>query len=79
MDQSGPPLERLTHRLAETPPDFLDEPRIATTGTIVVSALVNDLMARLGQHADRALLDRFHGRTVITDRNRLTLLSIMDW
>lgn len=79
MDQSGPPLERLTHRLAETPPDFLDEPRIATTGTIVVSALVNDLLARLGQHADRALLDRFHGRNVRTDRNRLTLVAIMVW
>ena len=34
MERSGPPLEALTRRLAECPPEFLEEPLIATSGTI---------------------------------------------
>jgi len=44
VEHEGPLLERLTHRLAETPPDFLDEPRIGKHGSVVVPALVHDLL-----------------------------------
>ena len=34
MEREGPMLESLTHRLAETPVDFLAEPRIGRSGRI---------------------------------------------
>jgi len=52
MNYEGPPLEQLTHRLAECPPEFLEEPRIGATGTVHVAAVVNDLLAALGQASD---------------------------
>mgnify|MGYP000981139239 CR=1 FL=1 len=48
MEREGPKLEALTHRLAETPADFLAEPRVGKTGTVNVAAVVHDLLALLG-------------------------------
>lgn len=75
----GPPLERLTHRLGETPAEFLDEPRIGNMGKLAVAALVNDLLARFGGRADAATLARFAGTDPRTDRNRLALTAIAVW
>lgn len=52
MKYEGPPLQQLTHRLAECPPEFLDEPRVGGQGTIHVAAVVNDLLTALGHASD---------------------------
>ena len=49
----GPALERLTRRLAETPEDFLHEPRIGSSGSVHVAAVVQDLLSSLGSTAIR--------------------------
>lgn len=77
--RAGPPLEHLTHRLAELPAEFLDEPRIGGTGTVAVAALVNDLLGRLGGRADAAALAAFTGTSTGADRNRLMLVAITVW
>src|SRR6059036_907784 len=79
MERQGPILEKLTRRLAETPPDFLDEPRIGTTGRVFVPALVNDLLSLYGARAPAAALMRFHGADAKIDRNRLALAMITVW
>jgi len=78
MNRPGPILETLLHRLAETPPDFLDEPRIGKQGEIFVPALVNDLFTRLGQQVSRDALEPFHGQKP-ADRNRLAVAMILVW
>lgn len=79
MERAGPILETLTRRLAETPTDFLDEPRIGDTGRVFVSALVNDLLYLHGARAPAAVLMRFEGTDIKTDRNRLALVMIVVW
>ena len=79
MERPGPQLEHLTHRLAETPPDFLDEPKIGNAGIVFVPALVNDLLHRLGGRAPAEALERFRGREAKADRNRLSLSMIAVW
>lgn len=79
MNQIGPDLEILTHRLAETPREFLEEPRIDKVGTVHVAALVNDL---LNLHSAKILFDalvRFQGVNANADRNRLALVMITVW
>lgn len=48
MREDGPPLEALTRRLSECPPEFLEEPRVRSAGTVHVAAVVSDLMRDLG-------------------------------
>lgn len=48
MVQEGPYLETLTRRLAETPPDFLAEPKIGAAGTVHVDAVLADVLRELG-------------------------------
>ena len=79
MQNIGPQLERLTRRLAETPPDFLDEPKIGTSGRVFVPALVNDLLARYGRRTSTGSLARFRGKDAQADRNRLALTMIVVW
>jgi hypothetical protein len=73
--KSGPPLERVMRRLAETPDDFLAEPRIGPIGELVTAALVGDLFHALG-HAptthDVIPID-------LRDRNRLQLTAVAVW
>ena len=75
---AGPPLERLTRRLAETPDEFLGEPRLGTSGTVVTAALVADLFEGFGQRVTKADLDRFVGAHA-EDRNRLKLVALTVW
>jgi hypothetical protein len=79
MKNPGPGLESLTHRLADTPGEFLAEPRIQDTGTVSVAALVNDLLLRHGARAPLAALEPFIGTTLKADRNRLALTMIAVW
>jgi hypothetical protein len=74
----GPPLERLMRRLAETPDEFLAEPRIGGGGRIATAALVHDLLAALGHPVAAADLEAFAG-TSQTERNRLMLVAIAVW
>lgn len=78
MNKSGPPLELLLRRLADTPPDFLDEPQIGGSGQIFVPAVVNDLLTRITQVQTPEVLNRFRGKDS-ADRNRLQLVLIMAW
>ncbi len=59
MDEQGPVLETLTHRLAECPGEFLMPPRIGSEGTIHVDAVVADLIRYLGGSADKSLTAPF--------------------
>jgi len=79
LDRAGPALESLTRRLAETPREFLDEPRLQGRGRVAVAALVRDLAERFGLVADMALLARFDARGRPEDRNRLTLAAVVVW
>ena len=79
MQNPGPLLVNLTRRLAETPPDFLDEPQTGEAGRSLVAALVNDLLARHGARARFEQLVRFHGSEQKPERNRLALTRIAVW
>jgi hypothetical protein len=79
MKHIGPALESLTHRLADTPVEFLAEPRIQDKGAVRVAALVNDLCLRHGARAALAQLAPFEGATLKADRNRLALAMIAVW
>jgi hypothetical protein len=48
MNEEGPVLEALTHRLTECPADFLSEPRDKKSGSVHVDAVVYDLIRDLG-------------------------------
>ena len=48
MDREGPILEALTRRLAETPEEFLTEPRVGNVGQVHTAAVVGDLLRLLG-------------------------------
>lgn len=79
MQLVGPSIEVLIRRLVETPPDFLDEPRIGSSGQVVVAALVNDLLRLHGRRASAATLARFRSDNARVDRNRLALAMIAVW
>lgn len=79
MKQPGPILETLTHRLSETPLEFLAEPRIGAAGEVSVAALVNDVLYLHGARAPIAALAKFQGAGGKADRNRLALVMIAGW
>lgn len=75
---AGPPLERVMRRLAETPEDFMAEPRIGETGQVVTAALVGDLFHALGHQIAAADLKGFASASDM-DRNRLMLVAVTVW
>jgi hypothetical protein len=81
MNKAGPAIEVLIHRLAETPVEFLGEPKIGAAGIVHVAALVNDVLALHGQRAPLAALNVFagDGNDLRGDRNRLALVMIAAW
>ena len=74
----GPPLETLLRRLADTPPDFLDDPRIGAAGQVAVAAVINDLLALGPGRASAAELQRFESRSS-GDAGRLRMALVMAW
>lgn len=72
---AGPPLERLTRRLAETPDEFLAEPRIDGSGRVATAALVGDLFHARGQAVTTAEMRALAG----ADRNHLILTAVALW
>ena len=79
MKREGPALEALMRRLAETPAEFLAEPRLRAQGVVEVAAVVFDLGVRLGGRAAEADLTRFAGGDPQRDRNRLAVTLLLAW
>lgn len=78
MDREGPLLETLTRRLAETPAEFLAEPRAGNAGEVHTAAVVGDLLRMLGHDARVGDLAPF-ASTDRRDRNRLGLTLVLAW
>jgi len=78
MDREGPLLETLTRRLAETPEEFLAEPRAGSAGQVHTAAVVGDLLRMLGHDARVGDLTPFTGNDR-RDRNRLGLTLVLAW
>jgi hypothetical protein len=76
VKKEGPLLEDLTRRLAETPPDFLEEPRIKKSGKVHVDAVVHDLLLLQGAAVAPTQLAAFSSGDT-ADRNRLTMTLIL--
>jgi hypothetical protein len=80
MNQEGPNLETLLRRLAETPAEFLAEPRIGNSGTVPVAAVVSDLLRDLGGPAlTPARVRRFQPADRKKDLNRLRVVLVSCW
>ena len=74
MKRQGPPLQSLTHRLAECPSDFLEEP-----GAVDAGAVVSDLSRLLGGAIlTPQQIAPFRIRTK-SERNRLRIALIACW
>ena len=88
MEREGPPLEYLLRRLAETPADFLAEPRIGSSGALLVSPVVSDVLRELGNPPLSPKDAQVFGLAVAaldtsmdakTHRNRLGIVLIACW
>jgi hypothetical protein len=76
----GPALEVLLRRLAETPRDFLDLPRVGATGSVHVRALVFDLSHQIGEALTEADFPNFADfPDKPKNANWLTLCAIGCW
>lgn len=78
LSREGPPLAALLQRVAETPKDFLAEPRIRAAGQVHVDAVVGDLLGALGAAANTRELERFAGKGP-ADRNLLAVVLLLCW
>lgn len=78
LNREGPPLAALLERVAETPKDFLAEPRIGAAGQIHVDAVVGDLLVTLRAPVDTRELERFAGKGP-ADRNLLAVVLLECW
>src|SRR5258708_7044667 len=80
MKREGPPLETLTRRLAECPPEFLALPRVGETGAIHVDAVVADLLRELGgEGLSPEAARQFQSRNRKADRARLSVVLLAGW
>jgi hypothetical protein len=80
MKLEGPPLDDLLRRLAETPADFLEEPRVGTSGTVAVAAVASDLLRTLGgSPLTEEQLKIFMDANSKGYRNRLSIALIGCW
>lgn len=79
MKNEGPALESLLRRLAETPDDFLAEPRIGSAGKVHVAAVIHDWLASTGVHIPPAELRGFEADDAKKDRNRLSISLLLAW
>ncbi|WP_009957989.1 hypothetical protein [Verrucomicrobium spinosum] len=79
MTHEGPPLETLLHRLAETPAEFLDEPKIGSKGRVHVDSVVADLLRLHGAAPTPPDMEAFTGKDASQDRNRLAVTLLLTW
>ena len=78
LTHEGPPLERLLQRIAESPADFLAEPRVGRSGRVHVDAVVGDLVAAFGTRPDVAALAPFASADPAS-RNALSVTLLLCW
>jgi hypothetical protein len=78
MSEEGPELAGLLRRLTECPQEFLDEPRIGSSGRIVVGAVVFDLVHDLGWAGPPHVHLPF-GSADPSDRNGLRSVLVACW
>lgn len=76
MEHEGPALETLLRRMAETPRDFLDTPRVANTGELHVAALVFDLSHLAGDALAELQMFALASKA---DSNWLSLCAVACW
>jgi len=80
MHREGPPLESLTRRLAECPPEFLASPRLGAVGKVVVPAVVADLLREIGGGAlTPEAAAAFDDNARWGKRNTLSLTLVACW
>jgi hypothetical protein len=80
MQREGPPLETLTRRLAECPPEFLALPRVGETGQVHVDAVIADLLRDLGGPGlSPEAARQFQSRNRKADRARLSVALLAAW
>lgn len=79
MNKIGPPLPAVTRRIAETPSDFLGEPRLGGYGAIAVDALLGDVLHGLGITPPLAVLAAFAPDRSPSQRNHFKLGAIAAW
>jgi hypothetical protein len=79
MNKIGPPLPAITRRIAETPSDFLGEPRLGRHGAVAVDAVLGDVLRALGVAIAPTLVASFASDQPATQRNRLKLGAITAW
>jgi hypothetical protein len=80
MQEVGPALQVLTHRLAECPGEFLAEPLIGQKGSVHTAAVVADLVQDLGGGSlTQGDLAPFVSDNPLKDRNRLRAVLIGAW
>jgi hypothetical protein len=79
MKREGPPLEALLRRLAETPADFLAEPRIGKQGSVHVAAVVGDLVALLGGEPRADALAGLTAGDARRERGRQAVALLLAW
>ena len=79
MDLIGPPLPAITRRLAETPGDFLGEPRLGGVGTVAVDALLGDVLFGLGMASPPEVLATFGPHQLASQRNLFKMGMIAAW
>ena len=72
-------MESLTRRLAETPEDFLGEPRIGGNGQVHVAAVVNDLLHLLGTTTTASELMELFASDRNKHRNRHGVTLLLCW
>ena len=79
VTRPGPPVERLTRRLAQTPPEFLLRPRQGKGGTVRVDAVVADVLRDLGGEGLTDAAAKFFRTQGANHRNRLRLILVSSW
>lgn len=83
VKEEGPCLEHLTHRLAETPGEFLAQPVVAGNGQIDVRAVACDLLRDLGIKIPAGeWIKKFgveNSKATPKDVNRLRLVLLACW
>ena len=77
MPGTGPPIELLTHRLSETPSEFLSPVLTSDSGAVNLAAIVSDLVCDLGgSPLPASNAKRFQSRDRgVADELRLVLIS----
>lgn len=83
MHHEGPPLQLLTHRLAECPGEFLAEPRNSNGGEIVTPAIVADLLrawkATIPEHVATTFAVHLQNSESNEQRNWLKVVAVACW